>query len=103
MNFNVKVYTSIYPFKRYNCGDEHCYADLARLRGVNYQTWIDQSKVKPQDDGHHPEGGPHAKFTNYAFDADEFLRIVDQTANHVANHDAYRRMFVQHSQKSEEL
>ena len=92
-------------FNRYNCGDEHCYADLARLRGVYYQTWSNQSKVKPQDEGHHPEGGPHAKFTNYAFDADEFLRIVDQTADHVANHDIFRRMFVQqsHTKKSDEL
>lgn len=29
---------------RYNCGDDSCYSDLARLRGVKYFTWP-QSKV----------------------------------------------------------
>ncbi|XP_059352705.1 EGF domain-specific O-linked N-acetylglucosamine transferase-like [Daphnia carinata] len=80
-------------FELYNCGDEHCYADLARLRGVHYQTWTDPTKLKPQDEGHHPsDGGPHAKFTNYSFDTEEFIRIVDLAADHVANHPAYRHM-----------
>lgn len=82
-------------YDRYNCEDEHCYADLARLRGVHYSTWTDLTKLKPQDKGHHPDGGPHAKFTNYAFDADEFLRIVDSAADHVENHPQYRRMLTQ--------
>nr|CAG4636842.1 EOG090X02IK [Ceriodaphnia reticulata]SVE72818.1 EOG090X02IK [Ceriodaphnia reticulata] len=93
-------------FELYNCGDEHCYADLARLRGVHYQTWTDPTKLKPQDEGHHPEGGPHAKFTNYSFDAEEFLRIVDSAADHVANHSAYRHLQAQSSKsqrKSDEL
>ena len=78
---------------RYNCGDEHCYADLARLRGVHYQTWTNSAKLKPQDEGHHPsDGGPHAKFTNYSFDTEEFLRIVDLAADHVNRHPAYRHM-----------
>ena len=34
---------------RYNCGDERCYLDLARLRGVHYITWQRQNKVFPQD------------------------------------------------------
>jgi len=34
---------------RYNCGDERCYLDLARLRGVHYITWRRQNKVFPQD------------------------------------------------------
>ena len=91
---------------RYNCGDEHCYADLARLRGVHYQTWSDNTKLKPQDEGHHPEGGPHAKFTNYSFDVEEFLRIVDSAADHVANHPAYRHLQAQSNnshRKSDEL
>nr|SVE74066.1 EOG090X02IK [Daphnia barbata] len=83
-------------FELYNCGDEHCYADLARLRGVHYQTWTNHTKLKQQDEGHHPsDGGPHAKFTNYAFDTTEFLRIVDVAADHVANHPAYRHMLNQ--------
>lgn len=34
---------------RYNCEDERCYLDLARLRGVHYITWRKPSKVFPQD------------------------------------------------------
>nr|CAG4650805.1 EOG090X02IK [Simocephalus serrulatus]SVE94121.1 EOG090X02IK [Simocephalus serrulatus] len=84
-------------FELYNCGDEHCYADLARLRGVHYRTWTDMAKLKAQDEGHHPDGGPHAKFTNYSFDSEEFLRIVDSAADHVINHPAYRRLVSQRS------
>jgi protein O-GlcNAc transferase len=68
----------------YNCEDERCYNDLARLRGVNYVTWEKKDKVYPQDEGKHPQtGGPHAKFTNYSFDVDEFVRLVDKAANMV--------------------
>jgi len=80
-------------FELYNCGDEHCYADLARLRGVHYETWTDPNKVEAQDEGHHPGGGAHAKFTNYAFDSIEFLRIVDKAATHITSHLAFRRMY----------
>ncbi|XP_046439700.1 EGF domain-specific O-linked N-acetylglucosamine transferase-like [Daphnia pulex] len=94
-------------FELYNCGDEHCYADLARLRGVHYQTWTNPEKLKPQDEGHHPsDGGPHAKFTNYSFDTDEFLRIVDSAADHVSQHPTYRHTFGhlnQPSKSSDEL
>jgi hypothetical protein len=34
---------------RYNCEDEHCYKDLARLRGVKYITWRDINKFTMQD------------------------------------------------------
>lgn len=44
-------------FELYNCGDERCYLDLARLRGVHYITWRRQNKVFPQDKGHHPTLG----------------------------------------------
>lgn len=30
---------------RYNCEDEHCYKDLARLRGVKYITWQNINKL----------------------------------------------------------
>ena len=35
---------------RYNCEDESCYADLARLRGVKYITWEDKDKLWQQDE-----------------------------------------------------
>ncbi|KAA0707799.1 EGF domain-specific O-linked N-acetylglucosamine transferase [Triplophysa tibetana] len=60
----------------YNCQDESCYRDLARLRGVHYMTWQKRNKVFPQDKGHHPTLGEHPKFTNYSFDIEEFMRLV---------------------------
>lgn len=41
--------------------------------------------------GHHPEGGAHAKFTNYAFDKDEFIRLVNNAADYVLNHLEFQR------------
>ncbi|KAJ0023388.1 hypothetical protein NQD34_003287 [Periophthalmus magnuspinnatus] len=38
-------------FELYNCEDESCYRDLARLRGVRYVTWQKIDKVFPQDKG----------------------------------------------------
>ncbi|GLG99761.1 EGF domain-specific O-linked N-acetylglucosamine transferase [Gryllus bimaculatus] len=77
-------------FELYNCEDEGCYMDLARLRGVKYITWQDKSKLEQQDQGHHPDGGAHAKFTNYSFDVNEFLRLVAVAAKHVKNHKAFQ-------------
>nr|KAF6310394.1 EGF domain specific O-linked N-acetylglucosamine transferase [Myotis myotis] len=71
---------------RYNCGDQRCYLDLARLRGVHYVTWRRQNKVFPQDKGHHPTLGEHPKFTNYSFDVEEFMDLVLQAAEHVWRH-----------------
>ncbi|XP_012590488.1 PREDICTED: EGF domain-specific O-linked N-acetylglucosamine transferase isoform X2 [Condylura cristata] len=73
-------------FELYNCEDERCYFDLARLRGVHYVTWRRQNKVFPQDKGHHPTLGEHPKFTNYAFDVEEFMHLVLQAADHVSRH-----------------
>lgn len=42
-----KARASVPP--RYNCQDESCYRDLARLRGVRYVTWQKMNKVFPQD------------------------------------------------------
>jgi EGF domain-specific O-GlcNAc transferase len=70
-------------FELYNCEDPNCYRDLARMRGVHYVTWENEELVQPEDEGHHPEGGRHAKFTNYAFDAPEFGRLVGKAADHV--------------------
>ncbi|XP_027719893.1 EGF domain-specific O-linked N-acetylglucosamine transferase [Vombatus ursinus] len=73
-------------FELYNCEDEHCYLDLARLRGIHYVTWKKKSKVFPQDKGHHPTLGEHPKFTNYSFDVEEFMSIVLLAADHVSQH-----------------
>jgi EGF domain-specific O-GlcNAc transferase len=70
-------------FELYNCEDPNCYRDLARMRGVHYVTWENEELVQPEDEGHHPEGGRHAKFTNYAFDAAEFGRLVGNAAENV--------------------
>lgn len=73
-------------FELYNCEDERCYLDLARLRGIYYITWRKPSKVFPQDKGHHPTLGEHPKFTNYSFDVEEFMYLVLQAAEHVLQH-----------------
>ncbi|XP_053147119.1 EGF domain-specific O-linked N-acetylglucosamine transferase isoform X2 [Hemicordylus capensis] len=73
-------------FELYNCEDERCYLDLARLRGVHYITWQRKDKVFPQDEGHHPTLGKHPKFTNYSFDVEEFVRLVLLAADHVSQH-----------------
>uniref|UniRef100_A0A2K6EUV4 EGF domain-specific O-linked N-acetylglucosamine transferase n=1 Tax=Propithecus coquereli TaxID=379532 RepID=A0A2K6EUV4_PROCO len=73
-------------FELYNCEDERCYLDLARLRGVHYITWRRQNKVFPQDKGHHPTLGEHPKFTNYSFDVEEFMYLVLSAADHVLQH-----------------
>ncbi|PSN54636.1 EGF domain-specific O-linked N-acetylglucosamine transferase [Blattella germanica] len=78
-------------FELYNCEDESCYLDLARLRGIKYITWQDKSKLTQEDEGHHPEGGAHAKFTNYAFDVEEFLRLIELAAKHVKHHKAFQK------------
>lgn len=50
--------------------------------------------------GHHPEGGAHAKFTNYSFHVDEFLRLVAIGAKHVKHHKAFLEF---HSTHHDEL
>ncbi|XP_066527384.1 EGF domain-specific O-linked N-acetylglucosamine transferase [Hoplias malabaricus] len=77
-------------FELYNCQDESCYRDLARLRGVHYLTWNRSDKVFPQDKGHHPTLGEHPKFTNYSFDPEEFMRLVMKAADHVMHHRQWR-------------
>ena len=74
-------------FEVYNCEDKDCYLDLARLRGVEYFTWQNETLVYPQDAGMHPQlKTPHKKFTNYSFDVDEFIRIVEQMIDYVNAH-----------------
>uniref|UniRef100_A0A6I8PFF1 EGF domain-specific O-linked N-acetylglucosamine transferase n=1 Tax=Ornithorhynchus anatinus TaxID=9258 RepID=A0A6I8PFF1_ORNAN len=73
-------------FELYNCEDERCYLDLARLRGIHYVTWQKKNKIFPQDKGHHPTLGEHPKFTNYSFDVEEFMYLVLQVADQVTQH-----------------
>lgn len=68
-------------FELYNCGDQDCYRDLARLRGVHYITWEKLSKLESiADDTQKADqlavGGAHAKFVNYKFDKNEFVRLT---------------------------
>uniref|UniRef100_A0A7N6B279 EGF domain-specific O-linked N-acetylglucosamine transferase n=1 Tax=Anabas testudineus TaxID=64144 RepID=A0A7N6B279_ANATE len=78
-------------FELYNCQDESCYRDLARLRGIRYVTWQKMDKVFPQDKGHHPTLGDHPKFTNYSFDVREFMRLVLEAASYVTHHPKWQR------------
>lgn len=39
---------------------------------------------------HSHGGGAHAKFTNYMFDVEEFVRIVSKAEKHVKSHEAFR-------------
>ncbi|KAF2358576.1 Glycosyltransferase 61 [Trinorchestia longiramus] len=76
-------------FEIYNCGDEHCYKDLARLRGVFYYTWQHPHKMASEDEGTHPEHGAHEKFQNYRFDPVEFMRLLDEAVEAVRRHPAW--------------
>lgn len=87
-------------FEIYNCEDKDCYLDLARLRGVEYFTWENESLVFPQDEGMHPQlKKPHKKFTNYTFDLKEFMRIVQKMIDYVKKQpefvEAHRAKFKQ--------
>lgn len=79
-------------FELFNCGDSGCYKDLARLRGVNYMTWENATKVVAEQQEPHPDvGGAHQKFTNYRFDAAEFVRLVRKAVARVRENEQYRQ------------
>jgi len=80
-------------FELYSCEDEDCYSNLARLRGVKYLTWEKMELLYPKDEGHHETLGPHKKFTDYAFDPDEFHRLVRLGVAHVLQHTAYAEKY----------
>lgn len=69
-------------FELYNCDDANCYKDLASLRGVKYITWTNESLVEAQDQPNDPAAA-HKKFTNYRFDVNEFIRLVQIASRHV--------------------
>ena len=55
-------------------------------------SWERKELMYPRDEGRHPTtNGPHPKFTDYAFDASEFHRIVRQAVDHVKQHPVYVR------------
>ncbi|XP_055921825.1 EGF domain-specific O-linked N-acetylglucosamine transferase [Eupeodes corollae] len=89
-------------FELYNCEDPNCYKDLARLRGVNYLTWKDQSKLKTKDEENQQKGGAHAKFVNYEFDPEEFAELVSNAAELVSSHDEFK-VYSEKSSKHDEL
>jgi EGF domain-specific O-GlcNAc transferase len=87
-------------FELYNCEDPNCYKDLARLRGVNYLTWEDESLLESIDANY--QDGEHAKFKNYNFNVDEFERLVKKAAENVQSHEEYKE-FITKSNPREEL
>lgn len=74
-------------FELYNCEDPNCYKDLARLRGVNYLTWEDDSFIETIDTDY--TDGNHMKFKDFNFDVDEFARLVAKAADNVRSHPEY--------------
>ncbi|PAV77468.1 hypothetical protein WR25_26337 [Diploscapter pachys] len=79
-------------FEIYNCDDELCYLDLARLRSVKYWTWPKDKihLVFPESEGIHPQSGkPHRKFANYSFDPKLFGKIVKDMIEYVKRHPKY--------------
>lgn len=84
-------------FELYNCDDHDCYKDLARLRGIHYLTWQDKTKLKvimddTQKADQQATGSAHAKFVNYHFDSDEFVRITWQAISLVRKR---KKLFIQ--------
>ncbi|CAK8675541.1 unnamed protein product [Clavelina lepadiformis] len=77
---------------RYNCGDKHCYHDLARLRGVHYMTWPKDPSVAPvaSDQGKHAVYGNNPKFWNWTFDPDTFKKIVQRAVEYVLKNNQYQ-------------
>ncbi|CRK98954.1 CLUMA_CG012088, isoform A [Clunio marinus] len=84
-------------FELYNCEDPNCYKDLARLRGVNYITWEDESLLEASESDY--EDGSHAKFKNFSFEVDEFERLVKKAADAVINHSDYKEFVKKSSNK----
>lgn len=81
-------------FELYHCEDPNCYKDLARLRGVNYQTWENVDLLQSIEAGYQDD---HEKFRNYKFEVDEFERLVEKAAESVLTNEDYKT-FVRESQ-----
>ena len=80
-------------FELYDCQDPSCYKDLARLCGLKHISWSKMDKLYPEEKPLKPQESydVSAKFTNYAFDPEEFLEKIKEAAEHVkkffSNHD----------------
>ena len=76
---------------RYNCGDKHCYYDLARLRGLHYITWP-ESGPEPvaYDKGVHYRYGENPKFWNWEFDPETFIKLVKEAIKAVLDNQTYK-------------
>jgi len=72
-------------FELFDCEDPACYTDLSHLRGLHYISWTRPHLLRQEADEEdlraHP--GASAKFANYAFNADEFVKKVDEAASSV--------------------
>ncbi|KJH45069.1 hypothetical protein DICVIV_08886 [Dictyocaulus viviparus] len=92
----------------YNCGDQHCYRDLARLRGVKYFTWNPDKEHLIYPESTAPKSGSresHRKFMNYRFDPLEFRHRVELMVEFVRRHPKFveERRRLRRVLKSEEL
>ena len=78
-------------FELFNCDDPACYMDLARMRGVGYNThdWGDKMTMIEVQGGY--TGPAHKKFVNYEFDSDEFLRVMNAIREKVAEKESFRK------------
>jgi len=71
-------------FEVYHCQDPACYSDLARLRGLSYTTWSDLALLRMQiSEEDRKEHIAYAKFADYEFDVNEFVRKVDEAREKV--------------------
>lgn len=52
-----------------------------------------------KNQGTHPDGGAHAKFTNYSFDVKEFLRVVSLATDYVKNHNDFKKFLSKRAQR----
>ena len=77
-------------FEIYHCEDSECYGDLARLRGVKYITWTNDDLLKSESE--EKTSASHAKFTSYSFDVNEFLRKIEEAADHVKSHPEFQKL-----------
>merc|ERR1712013_341171 len=78
-------------FELFNCDDPACYMDLARMRGVGYNThdWGDKMTMVEVQGGY--TGPAHKKFVNYEFDSDEFLRVMNAIREKVIEKELFRK------------
>lgn len=74
---------------------------MARLRGVNYVTWENETLLESIDADY--EDGNHAKFKNFNFDVNEFERLVKRAADDVRSNPDYIEFLEQSQSKHDEL